>query len=122
MNKVIEELKKICDNASIYVENFGRPVNIHDIDETGVELKISVSRSVLKTYYVEVDDWMTFEDSFNSFHRSHNNKTPMPLTCMYGTIVDELSDAYFMNLHSGNMLWSGWVSKRAIIKLEEVQQ
>lgn len=98
----------------------GEQVSVDDIKP---EDEISISLvPYQKEYKVTVRQYMTQKstDDFD-FMKKWNNDIPMPMTTMVGSIESEMRGMVYMNLHSGDIKWQGWVIKSAILEMNEVR-
>lgn len=98
---------------------------IDNIDKFEDEIKLELipkSMAEKTKYRIVVKGWMANNSGNLDFHQRWNNGIPMPLQEMYGSIRSETPGMYSMDLKdaNGGNHWIGFVSKSAIISMEEL--
>ena len=91
--------------------------------ENDLEIELIPRSMAEKTRYkIVVKGWMSNNSGNLDFHQRWNNGLPMPKSEMYGTIMAETPGMYKMDLtdSDGCNHWVGFVSKSAIINMEEL--
>lgn len=98
---------------------------IEEVIEQNDELTMELIPKVLEEktrYRIIVKGWMSNNSGNLDFHQRWNNGISMPFTSMVGTIIAETPGMWKMDLtdENGNNHWVGFVSKAAIISMEEI--
>ena len=102
-----------------------RPEEIDKIEDMDGDVEIELTPKSLmepQKYKIFVKGWMSNNSGNLDFHRRWNGGIPMPSTTMSGTILAETPGMYKMDLttEDGKNRWLGYVSKAAIISMEEL--
>lgn len=104
--------RNIQDLESKEIDN----LEVIDIDITPKSLLNKIK------YRVEVKNWMVNSNANFDFHTRWNNGIAMPSNIMCGEILEETAGMYKMSLVDlANNKWVGYVSKVAIISMEEIK-
>ena len=106
----------------------GQKVDKSKIEEVvgqGEELTIELTPKALEEktkYRITVKGWMSNNSGNLDFHKRWNSGICMPLKTMIGTIIAETPGMWKMDLvdENGENHWVGFVSKAAIISMEEI--
>lgn len=98
---------------------------IDEIVEQGDELNIELVPKCLEEktkYIITVKGWMSNNSGNLDFHQRWNNGIAMPCQTMVGTMIAETPGMRKMDLtdENGNNHWVGFVSKAAIVSMEEL--
>lgn len=98
---------------------------IDEIEELEDDLTIELIPKALEEkqrYRITVKGWMSNNSGNLDFHQRWNNGIAMPCQTMVGTIIAETPGMRKMDLtdENGNNRWIGFVSKVAIISMEEI--
>lgn len=98
---------------------------IDEIEELEDDLTIELIPKALEEkqkYRITVKGWMSNNSGNLDFHQRWNNGIAMPCQTMVGTIIAETPGMRKMDLtdENGNNHWIGFVSKVAIISMEEI--
>lgn len=98
---------------------------IEEVVEQCEELTIELTPKALEEktkYRITVKGWMSNNSGNLDFHQRWNNGIAMPRQTMIGTIIAETPGMWKMDLvdEHGENHWVGFVSKAAIINMEEI--
>lgn len=95
--------------------------NIEQHDELTIELTPKSLEEKVK-YKIIVKGWMSNNSGNLDFHQRWNNGVAMPCNTMMGIILSETPGMFKMDLkdENGANHWIGFVSKVAIISMEEL--
>ena len=85
-------------------------------------IKVNGQKEEKTKYRITVKGWMSNNSGNLDFHQRWNNGICMPLKTMIGTIIAETPGMWKMDLvdENGENHWVGFVSKTAIINMEEI--